>query len=457
MSSAASDNNQAGISQLRSLRGGGADLSPVQSTEAKHCWVCFANEDDDYSAQWVSPCKCRGTAKWVHKSCLQRWIDEKQQGNSTVEVACPQCNSTYLIVYPKCGLFVRILDFLDRIICKACPFLAGGILVGSVYWTAVTYGAVTIMQVLGHKEGLNVMEKADPLIMLIGLPAIPMMLMLGRLVRWEDAVLKFWRKHSTKLPLINLIFPNNENQYLPRTPAAAYTSNSDPISFTRTVCGGLILPTIATIFGKILFQRINSNFQRSIIGGISFVGLKGIFKIYYKQQQYLRQAHRQIKNFDQQQQQQQSNRMPVYPNNNNSNNLASNDLVNRRGMVREQAAVAPAASNYLLNDTAVTNLNHGAHVSSFVSQDGGNVVEYSSPAQLNSHSESFFSADQSTTTLEPTASGGGNPSPSSSSQQQRYQLIRASSEQDDFASSSSSSSSSSSTSPSSSSLQQRSS
>jgi len=138
--------------------------------------------------------------------------------------------------------------------------------VGSVYWTAVTYGAVTIMQVLGHKEGLNVMEKADPLIMLIGLPTIPVMLMLGRLIRWEDAVLKFWRKHSTKLPLMNLIFnPNGGGDYLPRTPTVAYTSNSDPVSFTRTICGGLILPTIATIFGKLLFQRINSNFQRSII------------------------------------------------------------------------------------------------------------------------------------------------------------------------------------------------
>lgn len=110
----------------------------------------------------------------------------------------------------------------------------------------------------------------------------------------------------------------DESQYLPRTPAN-YSSNSDPISFTRTICGGLILPTIATIFGKLLFQRVNSNFQRSIIGGIAFVGLKGIFKIYYKQQQFLRQAHRQIKNFEaaaaaaaakpnyqQQQQQQQS-------------------------------------------------------------------------------------------------------------------------------------------------------
>ena len=44
--------------------------------------------------------------------------------------------------------------------------------------------------------------------MLIGLPTIPVMLMLGRLIRWEDALLKFWRKHSTKLPLFNLILPN---------------------------------------------------------------------------------------------------------------------------------------------------------------------------------------------------------------------------------------------------------
>ena len=33
-------------------------------------------------------------------------------------------------------------------------------------------------------------------------------------------------------------------------------------------------------------------------GGIAFIGLKGIMKIYYKQQQFLRQAHRQIKNYD---------------------------------------------------------------------------------------------------------------------------------------------------------------
>ena len=61
-------------------------------------------------------------------------------------------------------------------------------------------------QVLGHKEGLNVMEKADPLFLLIGLPTIPVMLILGKMVRWEDYILRLWRKHSPKLPLLNYFF-----------------------------------------------------------------------------------------------------------------------------------------------------------------------------------------------------------------------------------------------------------
>ena len=66
------------------------------------------------------------------------------------------------------------------------------------------------MQVLGHKEGLNVMERADPLFLLIGLPTIPVMLILGKMVRWEDYVLRLWRKHSAKLPLINYLWPDGK-------------------------------------------------------------------------------------------------------------------------------------------------------------------------------------------------------------------------------------------------------
>lgn len=68
--------------------------------------MCFATDEDDRTAEWVRPCRCRGSTKWVHQACLQRWVDEKQRGNSTARVACPQCNAEYLIVFPKLGEFL---------------------------------------------------------------------------------------------------------------------------------------------------------------------------------------------------------------------------------------------------------------------------------------------------------------------------------------------------------------
>lgn len=66
-----------------------------------------------------------------------------------------------------------------------------------------------VYQVVGHKEGLDVMERADPLFLLIGLPTIPVMLILGKMIRWEDYVLRLWRKYSNKLQILNSIFPGN--------------------------------------------------------------------------------------------------------------------------------------------------------------------------------------------------------------------------------------------------------
>jgi len=69
----------------------------------RYCWVCFATEEDDITAAWVKPCHCRGTTKWVHQGCIQRWVDEKQKGHASHTVTCPQCNTEYIIVYPNMG------------------------------------------------------------------------------------------------------------------------------------------------------------------------------------------------------------------------------------------------------------------------------------------------------------------------------------------------------------------
>lgn len=71
----------------------------------------------------------------------------------------------------------------------------------------VRFPTLSAVQVVGHKEGLDVMERADPLFLLIGLPTIPVMLILGKMIRWEDYVLRLWRKYSNKLQILNSIFP----------------------------------------------------------------------------------------------------------------------------------------------------------------------------------------------------------------------------------------------------------
>lgn len=106
------------------------------------------------------------------------------------------------------GKFIQILDVADRVIYRVCPFVAAGVVIGSIYWTAVTYGALTIMQAVGAKEGLALMEQSDPLFLLIGLPTVPVMLILGRLVRWEEAVLTFLNKNIPRMPLVKRLLPS---------------------------------------------------------------------------------------------------------------------------------------------------------------------------------------------------------------------------------------------------------
>uniref|UniRef100_A0A8B9NW30 Membrane associated ring-CH-type finger 5 n=1 Tax=Apteryx owenii TaxID=8824 RepID=A0A8B9NW30_APTOW len=221
----------------------------------------------------------------------------RRRGSAAWRQPCPR-RRAWPCRRPWTGPVVYVLDLADRLISKACPFAAAGIMVGSIYWTAVTYGAVTVMQVVGHKEGLDVMERADPLFLLIGLPTIPVMLILGKMIRWEDYVLRLWRKYSNKLQILNSIFPGIGCP-VPRIPAEA-NPLADHVSATRILCGALVFPTIATIVGKLMFSSVNSNLQRTILGGIAFVAIKGAFKVYFKQQQYLRQAHRKILNYPEQ-------------------------------------------------------------------------------------------------------------------------------------------------------------
>jgi len=264
--------------------------------EERQCWVCFASQEDDPVAAWVAPCLCKGTTKWVHQVCIQRWVDEKQKGNSTAGVSCPQCGTEYFIKFPESSAVIRLLDTLDKLVARLCPVIAGGVCVGSLYWTCVTYGAITFMQVAGHDRGLSLMEESDPLLLLVSLPLVPVGLVLGKMIRWQDPVLRLLRDKLPHFPLTKYILPAfaARPQCEGSSSAANLPPPSDPVSMTRTFCGALFFPTVAVFLGTALFDQEKSALRRATMGGFCFVGAKGVLKIYHKQHQFIRQSKRLI-------------------------------------------------------------------------------------------------------------------------------------------------------------------
>lgn len=49
----------------------------IEEPDVRQCWVCYVNEEELPHAVWLRPCRCRGTLRWVHDRCLQRFIDER--------------------------------------------------------------------------------------------------------------------------------------------------------------------------------------------------------------------------------------------------------------------------------------------------------------------------------------------------------------------------------------------
>lgn len=258
------------------------------------------DHDNDHSDEWVKPCRCRGSAKWVHQSCLQKWIDEKQKLNPSVNVSCAQCQTEYILVFPKSGSLVYIIELYDKILYGTSPFAAATIVIGSIYWSAVSYGALTVLQVFGQDEGKAIMEGADPLMLLIGLPSIPFMLIIGKLFRWEDQILRLWKHHYQKVPWLGYVIgePAHDVRESAEKILLGRDSYSDPISSTRLFCGALILPTVSTLFGRFFFSSVQSHFKRSILGGMTFILAKGLIRICLRQQQYIRHSKRKVMNYN---------------------------------------------------------------------------------------------------------------------------------------------------------------
>lgn len=171
---------------------------------------------------------------------------------------------------------------------------------GSVYWCCGSFGFISIIQVMGYEEGRRMIGESDPLLLVVGLPVIPITLILAKLIKWEDYILQLWKRKANQIP--------RPLSYLIESPPKKSRSScdqilldpgfNDPVGCTRMICGALLLPTVSALVGEIFFSRFSSSqWRRSLIGGFAFLLFKGAMKIYLRKSKYVLLSKRSIKNY----------------------------------------------------------------------------------------------------------------------------------------------------------------
>lgn len=271
--------------------------------DERMCWICLMSDEDQLRHDWLHPCRCRGSNKWVHEACLGRWISEKELLAPDVPVTCTQCRTEYIVVMPQLCRFDALLNRLDKEYERLCPSVLMGIMSGTVYFSGVSYGALTLLELSGYEVVLRLLQD-DPILMMILLPSVPMLLLLGRKIRWDDILVRWLRRRQRQsVPAEQL---NALGEPLPGAPLddeyfEELEQNQGDIlasehlgGVTPGFCAALSLPSIAGILGQTLYGCIYEakKLLAIALGGLTFVVVKGLAGAYLRQAQYQRRRQR---------------------------------------------------------------------------------------------------------------------------------------------------------------------
>lgn len=102
------------------------------------CKYCF----EETSEKLISPCKCNGTLKYVHASCLRRWCDV----NNNSITNCRECGFEFVrsqeyyafgkAIKETAGVFSRVFVFLFKYVFSSAFLIS--VFLGTDHLTAVS-------------------------------------------------------------------------------------------------------------------------------------------------------------------------------------------------------------------------------------------------------------------------------------------------------------------------------
>lgn len=207
------DNNETALTSATEL-----PKSPHPKT--RQCWICYGEEEisdtPDFVESWVSPCNCKGTTKWVHQACLLDWIDSQVMNNATLaanrtspvvvnnsgptdpnsntpflnvpnesvanptprfqagdgplvlgsaKLTCPQCHAPYIIseAYVLPRKILLFIDFMSKLKERALMYSTLGLVSGSIYTVAFSYGMFSGWMIGGTEYLEFIRDSFDPI------------------------------------------------------------------------------------------------------------------------------------------------------------------------------------------------------------------------------------------------------------------------------------------------------
>ncbi|RYG98676.1 hypothetical protein EON65_51140 [archaeon] len=66
------------------------------SLEPLICRICL---DEDEGSSLIAPCSCRGSQRWVHRGCLDKWRATQETKPFTTCSRCTECLTSYQLIY----------------------------------------------------------------------------------------------------------------------------------------------------------------------------------------------------------------------------------------------------------------------------------------------------------------------------------------------------------------------
>ncbi|XP_054269786.1 E3 ubiquitin-protein ligase MARCHF5-like [Macrosteles quadrilineatus] len=246
------------------------------SDEGRLCYICLGEDGED--ERWVSPCKCSGSLKWVHQSCIVLWVREQEATRPFTPAFCSQCR-TPLRLIPQRSLLVSTMDIINKNVYHIYKYYAFWIFgIGVLDTVFCTFAVYAQSQVYGLDATLNALCASTHFHQSMLSMHFTAMSLVAINLPWEKLLLRELQNLG-RLPALKWIFPEE-------IPVRYRIIKK--VDVLNVVITSTLHPVVARVIGNFIFPFVESNLQRVLLGGLSFLAVKWVLSMYLQHKKELR-------------------------------------------------------------------------------------------------------------------------------------------------------------------------